>query len=114
MAQASTSPGKSSGLLASCKGTVYLLKNQKWEGLYGNAVCKFHLIRQSPGNFVLFIVDDLPNLVVRPVGSLMRVCDCLDNPLSRSTLSLRQVKMSEGTSSSTSLRLPVRGALRHF
>jgi hypothetical protein len=65
MAQAPTSPGASSGLLASCKGTVYLLKNQKWEAVWGSNVYRFHLVRQSPGNFILFIVRDLPNLVVR-------------------------------------------------
>ncbi len=72
MAQAPTSPGGSSGLLASCKGIVYVLKNQKWDPVFGNSVYRFHLVRQSPGNFVLFIVHDQPNILVRP-------CSCLNN-----------------------------------
>lgn len=64
MAQAPpTSPGAISGLLASCRGTVYLLKNQKWDPLFGMNVYRLHLVRQA-GNFILFVVDDQRNLMV--------------------------------------------------
>jgi hypothetical protein len=60
-----TSPGASSGLLASCRGVVFLLKNQKWDPLFGSNIYRLHLVRQAPGNFILFIVHDQPNLMVR-------------------------------------------------
>ena len=61
------SPGVSSGLLASCKGTVFLLKDSKWDPLFGNNVYRLHLVRQA-GNFILFVVDSQPNLMVRLQG----------------------------------------------
>ena len=60
------SPNASSGLLASCKGIVYLFKAEKWDPLFGNNIYKLHLVRQG-GNFILFVVDSQPSLVVRLV-----------------------------------------------
>ena len=62
-----TSPNVSSGQLASCKGVVYILKGQAWDPLFGNNIYKLHLVRQG-GNFILFVVDDQRNLVVRIVN----------------------------------------------
>lgn len=77
------SPNVSSGQLASCKGVVYILKGQTWDPLFGNNIYKLHLVRQG-GNFILFVVDDQRNLVVRIVNIVycnIDYCNMLKLPL---------------------------------
>lgn len=60
---APTTTGASSGtasqvLLASCKASVCVLKNQQWEPVANSSVFRLQLVRHSQGNFLLLGVDE--------------------------------------------------------
>lgn len=63
-----TSPGGvPSVLLASCKASICVLKNQQWEPFADSIVFRLQLARHNQGGFTLLAVDDKEIAVSMPV-----------------------------------------------